>query len=112
MKPILVIILMSCLVTSASIADPTFHIYQMNADTDVSALEQKGVEIHPYGVAEKREFLFEKVALTPSLENFDALDRDVLMMRARSLKFERLKEHYPNLDSTKLKKLQDSLHEK
>jgi hypothetical protein len=58
----------------------------------------------------ERNRLFSKAGLSTALKGFDDVDRDVLLMRARSLNLEALKARYPKLPAQALSAFQALVH--
>jgi len=96
-------------------AEPTVHIHQLDPKIDAVQLNQPGVKVHladpedsswvpPSSV--EREHWFQEAELAKEVQSWDELERDVLIIKSRTLPLARLVQSYPSLSKAKLQKLQ------
>ena len=93
------------------------EVQPLKPQIDVSEFASPHYRVHPFAesgtkVADQkiRNRAIMAAGLQEEVKSFDALDRDVLFMRAQNLSLERLRGDYPHLNSDSLKKLQESVH--
>jgi hypothetical protein len=96
---------------------PQVQVQSMDPAFDAQAMKEPGVQVHAYGEApdaqralpspREEDRIFSNAGLSQALHSLDQVDRDILFLRARDLKTERLQTLYPKLSAKKLKQLAD-----
>lgn len=92
---------------------PTVHVVPLEPGTPVEGFQNGNYQVHtsPPKVqqeappVELREKIFAEAGITAHIQKFDALDRDMLFIRAKRYKIEDLMPKYKHIPKAKLEKL-------
>jgi hypothetical protein len=96
---------------------PTIHVDKLDPDADTRPFEAPGYKVNDRSARQKsevplpkeRDATFATAGLTRDVKDWDALDRDVLYLRAKNLSLKDLKRRYPKIDPGSLTKLRETV---
>jgi hypothetical protein len=95
---------------------PKIQVQMLDPSADSGAFNSPTYDVHAAAAARsalpsprERDAAFSRAGLEPSLQGWDAVERDVLYLRARSLPQTELLKRYPKLDAAALQKLREAL---
>jgi len=107
------------IVTSYAEEKLVIQVQQLNRDFNADRMKMKNVQVNKVShldqnkilSPEVRDDLFLKSGLMSSVQSWDNLDRDILVIRVKNLQADKLKSKYPKLKMKNLLKLKKLLKE-
>lgn len=102
---------------AAAPAMPKIQVHLFDADADGSAFNDAAYEVHRAPEAAKpllpspraRDALYSRAGIAQAVQEWDAVEKDMLYLRARELPASELQAAYPKLDPKALARLSDTV---
>lgn len=95
---------------------PVVHVDQLDPEADMRPFDKPGFKVRDRSKGhdeipqpKNRDAAFKAAGLLKHVKGWDAVDRDVLYLRAKSLSLDDLKARYPKLDADALSKLRETV---